>query len=191
MMSCMVFFFVICILLFFFFFFSSRRRHTRYWRDWSSDVCSSDLGGARRILDRDPARAVAAAELIERTGREALAEMRRLLGVLHPGEHAEYTPQPTLGELDALVERTRAVGVPVALVVDGQQRELPAGVDLAAYRVVQEALTNVVKHGGGAPTDVHVHYRADAVEVRIADRGGGTTGARLESGGHGLVGMRE
>jgi len=148
-------------------------------------------GGARRILDLDAARAVAAAELIEQTGREALAEMRRLLGVLHPGEHAEYTPQPTLGELDALVERTRAAGVPVALAVEGERRELPAGVDLAAYRVVQEALTNVVKHGGGAPTDVHVHYRADAVEIRIADRGDGARGTELEGSGHGLVGMRE
>ena len=93
-------------------------------------------GGARRILDRDPARAVAAAELIERTGREALAEMRHLLGVLHAGdEHAELAPQPTLAELDALVERARAAGLPVEL--DGRAasgRELPAGLDLAAYR---------------------------------------------------------
>ena len=171
-----------------------RRRIAREMHDvvaHSVSMMVVQAGGARRILDRDPARAVAAAELIERTGREALAEMRTLLGVLHAGEQAAYAPQPTLQELDKLVERIRGAGVSVAATVEGERRELPAGVDLAAYRVVQEALTNVVKHGGGAPTDVHVHYRADAVEVRIADRGSGTFDARLGSGGHGLVGMRE
>jgi signal transduction histidine kinase len=171
-----------------------RRRIAREMHDvvaHSVSMMVVQAGGARRILDRDPARAVAAAELIEQTGREALAEMRRLLGVLHPGEHAEYAPQPTLRELDALVERTRVAGVPVTLAVDGERRELPAGLDLAAYRVVQEALTNVVKHGGGAPTEVHVHYRDDAVEVRIADRGNGALDVRLGGSGQGLVGMRE
>jgi signal transduction histidine kinase len=171
-----------------------RRRIAREMHDvvaHSVSMMVVQAGGARRILDRDPDRAVAAAELIEQTGREALAEMRRLLGVLHPGEHAEYAPQPTLHELDALVERTRVAGVPVTLAVQGERRELPAGLDLAAYRVVQEALTNVLKHGRGAPTEVHVHYRADAVEVRIADRGEGALTARLDGSGHGLVGMRE
>jgi signal transduction histidine kinase len=171
-----------------------RRRIAREMHDvvaHSVSMMVVQAGGARRILDRDPERAIAAAELIERTGREALAEMRRLLGVLHPGEHAEYTPQPSLRELDALVERTQAAGMPVALSVDGERRELSAGLDLAAYRVVQEALTNALKHGGGAPTEVQVHYRADAVEIRIADRGGGTVPARLGGTGHGLVGMRE
>ena len=82
-------------------------------------------------------------------------------------------------------------GVPVTLTVEGERRELPVGLDLAAYRVVQEALTNALKHGGGAPTEVVVHYRADAVEVRIADRGNGTLNTRLGGSGHGLVGMRE
>ena len=151
-----------------------RRRIAREMHDvvaHSVSMMVVQAGGARRILERDPARAVAAAELIERTGREALAEMRALLGVLHAEEHAEYAPQPTLRELDALVERARSAGVPVEVAVEGERRELPAGLDLAAYRVVQEALTNVVKHAGGAPTEVSVHYRADAVEVRIADRG--------------------
>jgi signal transduction histidine kinase len=171
-----------------------RRRIAREMHDvvaHSVSMMVVQAGGARRILDRDTERAVAAAELIERTGREALAEMRRLLGVLHPDEHAEYAPQPTLRQLDALVERARGAGVPVTLNVEGEQRELPAGLDLAAYRVVQEALTNVVKHSGGAPTEVSVHYRADAVDVRIADRGSGSLNNRLEGGGHGLVGMRE
>jgi signal transduction histidine kinase len=171
-----------------------RRRIAREMHDvvaHSVSMMVVQAGGARRILERDPGRAVAAAELIERTGREALAEMRALLGVLHAEESADYAPQPTLLELDALVERARRAGVPVAVTVDGERRELPAGLDLAAYRVVQEALTNVVKHAGGAPTEVSVHYRADAVEVRIADRGGGSLNARLGGSGHGLVGMRE
>ena len=150
-------------------------------------------GGARRILDRDPARAEAAGELIEKTGREALREMRTLLGVLHAEDEqqADYAPQPSLRDIEALVERARVAGLPVALTVEGARRELPAGVDLAAYRVVQEALTNVVKHGGGAETEVLVRYKADAVEVTVADRGGGTMTTRLEGSGHGLTGMRE
>jgi signal transduction histidine kinase len=171
-----------------------RRRIAREMHDvvaHSVSMMVVQAGGARRILDRDPARAVAAAELIERTGRAALAEMRALLGVLHAEEHSEYAPQPSLRELDALVERARSAGVPVEVTVEGERRELPAGLDLAAYRVVQEALTNVVKHSAGAPTEVSVHYRADAVEVRIADRGGGSLTTRLGGSGHGLVGMRE
>jgi signal transduction histidine kinase len=117
--------------------------------------------------------------------------MRALLGVLHADEHSEYAPQPTLGDLEALVERARSAGVPVALELSGERRELPAGLDLAAYRVAQEALTNVVKHSSGAPTTVSVHYGADAVQVSIADRGSGRPDTRLGSGGHGLVGMRE
>ena len=171
-----------------------RRRIAREMHDvvaHSVSMMVVQAGGARRILERDPARAVAAAELIERTGRDALAEMRALLGVLHADEHSEYAPQPTLRDLEALVERARSAGVPVTLELSGERRELPAGLDLAAYRVVQEALTNVVKHSSGAPTTVSVHYRADAVEVWIADRGSGRPDARLGSGGHGLVGMRE
>jgi signal transduction histidine kinase len=182
-----------------------RRRIAREMHDvvaHSVSMMVVQAGGARRILDRDPARAIAAADLIERTGREALVEMRALLGVLHAEEHPEYAPQPTLRELEALVERVRGAGVAVEMTVEGERRELPAGLDLAAYRVVQEALTNVVKHAGGAPAEVSVHYLADAVEVRIADRGEAkpvtsrqarqvSAASRLGGGGHGLVGMRE
>ncbi len=172
-----------------------RRRIAREMHDvvaHSVSMMVIQAGGARRILDREPARAVAAAELIERAGREALAEMRHLLGVLHVGEDpAELAPQPTLAKLDALVERARAAGLPVTLEVHGSRPQLTAGLDLAAYRVLQEALTNVIKHGGSAPTDVRVHYRADAVEVLVSDRGNGLVDARLAGSGHGLVGMRE
>jgi len=173
-----------------------RRRIAREMHDvvaHSVSMMVIQAGGARRTLDRDPARAEAAGELIERTGREALREMRTLLGVLHAEDEqqADYAPQPSLRDIEALVERARVAGLPVALSVQGARRELPAGVDLAAYRVVQEALTNVVKHGGGADTEVLVRYKADAVEVTVADRGGGTMTTRLEGGGHGLTGMRE
>jgi signal transduction histidine kinase len=149
-------------------------------------------GGARRILASDPQRAIDAAALIERTGRDALGEMRHLLGVLHAGEgSAERAPQPTLGDLEALVERSRAAGLPVELTVEGERRELPAGLDLAAYRVIQEALTNAFKHGGGAPAEVSVHYGEEDLVLTIGDRGRGSAPARVEGSGHGLVGMRE
>ena len=171
-----------------------RRRIAREMHDvvaHSVSMMVVQAGGARRILDRDPERAIAAAELIERTGRDALAEMRRLLGVLHADQPAGYAPQPTLAKLDGLVERARAAGLPVTLAVSGERPELPAGLDLAAYRVLQEALTNVIKHGGSAPTDVRVHYRPDAVEVLVTDEGDGAVDARLDGSGQGLVGMHE
>jgi len=171
-----------------------RRRIAREMHDvvaHSVSMMVVQAGGARRILDRDPERAIAAAELIERTGREALAEMRHLLGVLHGDQPAGYAPQPTLAKLDGLVERARAAGLPVTLAVTGERPELPAGLDLAVYRVLQEALTNVIKHGGSAPTEVRVHYRPDAVEVLVTDEGDGAVDTRLDGSGQGLVGMHE
>jgi signal transduction histidine kinase len=166
-----------------------RRRIAREMHDvvaHSVSVMVVQAGGARRILDRDPARAVEAAAHIEDTGRAALAEMRR---VLHPGgeEHAR-APQPTLAELGALVHRAREAGLPVSLIVQGEARALPAGIDLAAYRVLQEGLTNALRHAGGSPTDVTVRWTPDALELGVADRGAGASG---DGGGHGLVGMQE
>jgi signal transduction histidine kinase len=172
-----------------------RRRIAREMHDvvaHSVSMMVIQAGGARRILGREPARAAEAATLIERAGREALVEMRHLLGLLHAEDGpAEYAPQPTLAKVDTLVERARAAGLPVRLEVSGDRPELTAGLDLAAYRVLQEALTNVIKHGGCAPTDVRVHYRADAVEVLVSNRGDGPIDVRLVGGGNGLVGMRE
>lgn len=171
-----------------------RRRIAREMHDVLAHSVSTmviQAGGARRILARDPQRAIDAADLIERTGREALTEMRHLLGVLHAGEdQAMLAPQPTLQELEALIERSRAAGLPVDSHVTGEAREVPAGVDLAAYRVVQEALTNSLRHGGGH-AEVRLHYAADELRVTVTDLGTGKPRPRVESGGHGLVGMRE
>ncbi|HET9736734.1 MAG TPA: histidine kinase [Solirubrobacteraceae bacterium] len=167
-----------------------RRRIAREMHDvvaHSVSVMVVQAGGARCILERDPARAVAAAATIEETGRAALAEMRRLLGVLHHGD--ERAPQPTLRELDRLVERTRAAGLPLELTVEGEPRPLPPGKDLAAYRVVQEALTNAIKHAGAAPTAVAVRWEPGHLELEIVDRGGPSVNGT--GGGHGLVGMEE
>jgi signal transduction histidine kinase len=174
-----------------------RRRIAREMHDvvaHSVSVMVVQAGGARRILGRDPDRAVAAAAQIERTGREALAEMRRLLGMLHrdDDEHDARAPQPTMAGVAALVERARAAGLPVELHVEGERRSLPAGLDLAAFRVVQEGLTNALKYAEHAPTDVHVRWGARDLELEILDRGPGPARDRLGGdGGHGLVGMRE
>jgi signal transduction histidine kinase len=174
-----------------------RRRIAREMHDvvaHSVSVMVVQAGGARRILDRDPARAVEAAERIEHAGRTALVEMRRLLGVLHPGEpDATVLPQPTLDAVDALVGRARDAGMPVEVEVAGERRPLPAGAEVAVYRIVQEALTNALKHAGGAATDVRLAWNDDALEVTIADRGRATPAAEapLPSGSHGIVGMRE
>jgi signal transduction histidine kinase len=167
-----------------------RRRIAREMHDvvaHSVSVMVVQAGGARRILDRDPARAVDAAAHIEDVGRAALTEMRRLLGVLHHTD--ERAPQPSMRELGALVERTRAAGLPVSLTVEGEPRSLPAGVDLAAYRVVQEALTNAIKHADAAPTEVTVRWEPEHLELEIVDNG--AAAANGNHGGHGLVGMKE
>jgi signal transduction histidine kinase len=170
-----------------------RRRIAREMHDvvaHSVSVMVVQAGGARRILERDPRRAVEAAAHIEDVGRAALAEMRRLLGVIHHGEEPGRAPQPTLRELDGLIERSRAAGLPVTLVVEGAPQELPPGKDLAAYRVVQEALTNAIKHAGAAPTSVTVRWEPSCLELEIIDRGG--RGMSTANGsGHGLVGMEE
>jgi signal transduction histidine kinase len=124
-------------------------------------------------------------------GREAMAEMHRTLKLLRGGDDGDpaLAPQPGLGELDDLLERTRGAGVGIDLTVEGEPRPLPQSVDLSAYRIVQEALTNVVKHAGRAHTTVTLGYRPDALELTIADTG--DTPPQPTAGGHGLVGMRE
>jgi signal transduction histidine kinase len=150
--------------------------------------------GAQRMLDRDPERARDALESIERTGRTALGEMRRSLGVLRrPDGAAPLTPQPGMDALDALIEQTRRSGLTVELVTEGEPAPLPAGVDLSAYRIVQEALTNTLKHAGPVCARVAVRYGGGELELEISDDGapGRARNSAAIAGGHGLVGMRE
>jgi signal transduction histidine kinase len=148
--------------------------------------------GVRRLLRPDQGREREALEVVEQTGREALAEMRRLVGVLRrPEEAPALAPQPSLKHLDRLVEQARDAGLPVHVKVEGEVVELPAGVDLTAYRLVQEGLTNAIKHAGATRADVTVRYGDGAVELLVTDDGRGSSDGTAESGGHGLVGMRE
>jgi signal transduction histidine kinase len=171
-----------------------RRRIAREMHDvvaHSVSVMVVQAGGARRILEHDPGRAVEAAAHIEDVGRAALSEMRRLLGVLHQGDdEAGRAPQPTLRELDRLVASSRAAGLPVTLAVEGTPEALPPGKDLAAYRVIQEALTNAIRHAGAAPTSVTVRWQPSWLELEIIDTGGKAMNGKNGSG-HGLVGMEE
>jgi signal transduction histidine kinase len=147
--------------------------------------------GARRILDHDTERAREALRAIEETGQTALAEIRRSLGILRD-EHAqaELAPQRSLDDLGALVDEMREAGLMVDLRVVGEPRELRDGIDRSAYRIVQEALTNTIKHAGLVPTRVTVAYEPDDLVLEVADEGGG--GAADNGGaGQGLAGMRE
>jgi len=166
------------------------------------DVLAHDLSvmtiqasAARRVVEKDPGAAAQAAGLIEQTGREALAELRQLFGTVHRGEAEALEGQPGLERVDRLAVRAREAGLPVDLNVEGDRPALPAGVDLAAFRVVQEGLTNAIKHAGDARAYVTVRYGAGDVTVEVADDGVGPDGEkrapRAPGGGHGLVGMRE
>jgi signal transduction histidine kinase len=136
--------------------------------------------------------AAAALEKIEHSGRQALTEMRRLLGVLREAhDEPGMTPQPGMGELAALAENVRAAGLPVHLVVDGDHATLPAAVSVSAYRIVQEALTNVLKHAGPAHAEVSIGCVVGAVTIQVTDDGAGNPSAAAQTGGQGLAGMRE
>jgi signal transduction histidine kinase len=128
--------------------------------------------GARRLAERDPQRAAAAFQAVETSGREALTEIRRLLGVLRRDDEAlALAPQPSLRHVNALVKRLEAAGLPVELGIEGEQRELPIGIDLTAYRVVQEALGGALEHGHAGHAEVKLRYGPDHVELVVADDG--------------------
>lgn len=149
-------------------------------------------GLARYVFASDPATARGALTTIADTGSEVMGEMRRLLSVLRidPDDEADgYDPAPGLQRLGPLVERVRSAGVPVQVSITGAVRPLPSGIDLCAYRVVQECLTNVLKHAGPATARVSLTYGAE-LELRVSDDGGGTA-VKAKEGGHGLIGMRE
>jgi signal transduction histidine kinase len=145
--------------------------------------------GGRRLLDAEPQETRSALDAIEHTGQQALVEMRRLVGLLREDDDAAaFAPQPTLAQLDRLVEHVRGAGLPVELEVEGSPVELPPGVDLSAYRIVQEALTNALKHAGPAQARVIVRYGTTGIDVDVTDDGRSSTG---DNGGHGLAGIRE
>jgi len=155
-------------------------------------------GAARKVLDANPDQAREALLAVEAGGRAAMAELRHVMGLLtmdsdgpDPAATTDLTPQPSLGRLEALVQRVRDTGIPVELTVAGQPRPLLPGVELTAYRVVQEALTNTVKHAAGATATALVEYGTDQLRVEVTDTGG-TPGASAATGnGHGLIGLRE
>ncbi|HEV7762131.1 MAG TPA: sensor histidine kinase [Acidimicrobiales bacterium] len=168
----------------------------------SMSVMVVQAGAARRTLARDPDRATEALTQIERTGRGALDEMRRLVGVLRhdaddgavpADESAARQPQPGIGEVPQLIRQCRDAGLAVSLAVVGPERPLPSGVELVVYRVVQEALTNTMKHAGPARADVVLRYGDDAVSLIVCDdgRGAAADGRPGPVSGHGLTGMRE
>jgi signal transduction histidine kinase len=148
-------------------------------------------GAAEAVLDADPERAREAARAVEALGRDALRELQALLGMLG-GDREPHSraPRPSLSRLGELIGRVADAGLPIELRMCGDPVALPAGVEMSAYRIIQEALTNTLKHAGAVPTVVTVHYGSDALEIEIADHG-----ALVPTGGpargHGLIGMRE
>ncbi|MEU8135698.1 sensor histidine kinase [Streptodolium elevatio] len=168
-------------------------------------VMTVQASAAQRTIARNPDRAREAMAAVEQTGRAALVEMRRLVGILRGNDEevggtvqlneGHNAPQPGLDALEVLVQQVREAGVSVELSIEGVPTELPPGIDLAAYRIIQEALTNTLKHAGPAGSRVLLRYRPEEILVRVADDGRGAA-ASLDSRdsertGHGLLGMRE
>jgi signal transduction histidine kinase len=156
----------------------------------SVSVMTVQASAVRRLLRPHQEKQRDALLVVEQTGREALAEMRRMVGVLRrPEEAPALAPQPSLQYLDKLVEHAREAGLPVELSIEGEPEQLPAGVDLTAYRLVQEGLTNALKHAQARHAKVLVRYGEGGVELTVSDDGRGVGSG--DGGGHGLVGMRE
>ena len=156
----------------------------------SVSVMTVQAGAVRRLLLPEQERERQALEIVESTGREALTEMRRLVGLLREqGTMPEFAPQPSLRTLDILIGTVREAGLEVELDVQGEERELPPGVDLSAYRLVQEALTNTLKYAGPAQAWVTLRWRDDELELEVANNG--HSEASSNGSGHGLAGMRE
>jgi len=156
----------------------------------SMGVIAVQAGVGAHVIDKDPDEAKKSLQAIAATSRSTLTEIRRLLGVLRADEHGAYQPAPGLGDLGRLVDDLGGAGLPVTLKIDGAGDDVPPGVDLTAYRIVQEALTNVLKHAGPARATVEIDYVPGAIHLVIADNGRGVNG-RATDGGHGLIGMRE
>jgi signal transduction histidine kinase len=163
----------------------------------SMSVIAVQSAVGNHVIDAQPAEARQALAAIEATSRSALTEMRRLLGVLRQeGEpRGSLTPAPGLADLGSLVSQVRDAGLQVWINVEGQRESVPPGIDLSAYRVIQEALTNVIKHAGSAAATVTIRYRDDSVTVEIANQAPAVPVAHVPAprtgSGHGIIGMRE
>lgn len=154
-------------------------------------VMTVQAAAAGDAFDTQPGKVREALASIEATGREALTELRRLLGSVRPGDSVgAFEPQPGLARIDDLVEQVRATGLEVELIVEGSPRELPPGIDLSAYRIVQEALTNTLKHAEATRATVLVRYGDGTLEIEVVDDGRGAAVDGAERG-HGIIGMRE
>jgi signal transduction histidine kinase len=149
-------------------------------------------GAAQRIIAKKPELAREALDSIETAGRQALGDIERMLGILRaPDEEACCDVTPGLGQLETLCEQVREAGLPVDVSVEGEARPLPSSLDLTAYRIVQEALTNTLKHAGKARATVRVRYEETALAIEVLDDGHGVAPAAAVGGGRGLLGMRE
>jgi len=158
----------------------------------SLGVIALQAGVGAHVIDVDPEEAKASLEAISRTSRSSLAEVRRILGALRTDTGVTgYHPPPGLDALDALAAELTEAGLPVRIHVQGVPHQVPAALDLTGYRVVQEALTNVVRHAGPAQAEVTVRYDDRQVTLQVDDDGCGTTARASSSGGHGQLGMRE
>jgi signal transduction histidine kinase len=156
----------------------------------SMGVIAVQAGVGAHVIDSDPVEAKRSLEAIAETSRSSLTEIRRLLGVLRDDNGALYTPAPGLADLTALVRDISSAGLRVDVRCQGAATNIPPGVDFTAYRIVQEALTNALKHAGPAQASVIVTYEPGALSLEIVDDGRGVNG-RSADGGHGLLGMRE
>ena len=156
----------------------------------SLSVMVLQAGAVRHRLAGDLAEDKSALEEVEEAGRQALAEMRRLLGVMRrDDDERDLTPQPSLASVDALVDQISGAGLPVHLHVEGEPIALPTGIELSAYRIIQEGLTNALKHGRASRADVTLRYIRDALEVEVCDDGQGR--ATTDGAGYGLLGIQE
>jgi signal transduction histidine kinase len=147
---------------------------------------------ARVVMEREPAKATAALASIEASSRQAVTELHRLLGFLRQaGDPDDLAPRPGVDQLDQLAATLSGSEITVEVGVEGERRPLPPTVDVSAYRIVQEALTNTLKHAGASRAAVHLRYRPGELEVEVTDDGRGAIGSPERPGGLGLIGMRE
>ncbi len=155
-------------------------------------VMGVQAAGARAVLDRDPERAKAALEAVEHAGRTAVAELQKLVGLLREADDVgSAAPQPTMTDVENLLESTRAAGLPVTLRVVGRSRPVPSSVALSVYRIVQEALTNIMKYAPGAPTTVVLTHTSSGITVEVVNDAPRSTPDAEPGGGRGMIGMRE